>query len=125
MQIKSELILSISRAQIVPPDFHQWGRLIDLTAADHEHLVSSSSPAGAERAEVALRMQVDAICEGDPDCEEDIVVNGGGGGEGAEGAEGADELLLEPRPGRGGSSYYFRTRKDGLEVRPTAGLSRK
>ena len=74
--------------------------------------MSSSSPAGAE---VALRMQIDAICDGDPDCEEDIVVNG----EGAEGAEGADELLLEPRPGRGGSSYYFRTRKDGLEVRRT------
>ena len=68
-----------------------------------------SSPAAggaevAERAALALR-EVDALCDGDPDCEE-AVVN-----------EEVDELLLEPRPGRGGSgSYYFRTRKDGLEV---------
>ena len=52
--------------------------------------------------------QVEAICGGDPECEEDIV---------AEEEEGEEsEMQLEPRPRRGGSGYYFRTRKDGMEV---------
>ena len=70
-----------------------------------------SSPAGAgaeaaERAALAMR-QVEAICGGDPECEEDIV---------AEEEEAEEEMELEPRPRRGGSGYYFRTRKDGMEV---------
>jgi len=78
----------------------------------HEPALSSPAAGGAEvaeRAALALR-EVDALCDGDPDCEE-AVVN-----------EEADELLLEPRPGRGGSgSYYFRTRKDGLEDKRSRG----
>ena len=58
--------------------------------------------------------QVEVICDGDPECEEDIIANGGGDGV----EEGAEELLLEARPRRGGSSYYFRTRKDGMEASP-------
>ena len=70
---------------------------------------SSSAAAGseaAERAALAMR-QVEAICGGDPECEEDFVV---------EEEDDESEMQLEPRPRRGGSGYYFRTRKDGMEV---------
>jgi len=80
----------------------------------HEPAVPSS-PAGAgaeaaERAALAMR-QVEAICGGDPECE-DVV---------AEEQEEEEEMELEPRPRRGGSGYYFRTRKDGMEDKRSRG----